>query len=202
MSKEAWAFISGGLFYIIFAGYFVFEFVKNKFRLKHLKSEEWLPIVDEDGNVKAKAPRSICHRNKELLHPVVHLHVVNKKGEFFLQKRPANKLIQPDKWDTSVGGHVSFNETIEQALKKEAIEELGIVDFKPIFVKKYIWESDVERELVFMFYTQYEGIVKINKNELADGKFWRILDIDNQINKDIFTPNFLKEFEIIRTYLS
>lgn len=30
MSNEAWAFISGGLFYILFGVYFVFEFVKNR----------------------------------------------------------------------------------------------------------------------------------------------------------------------------
>ncbi len=32
MSKEAWAFISGGLFYIIFGIYFVFEIIKNKMK--------------------------------------------------------------------------------------------------------------------------------------------------------------------------
>jgi intracellular septation protein A len=30
MSKEAWAFISGGLFYILFGVYFLFELVRNK----------------------------------------------------------------------------------------------------------------------------------------------------------------------------
>ena len=30
MSKEAWAFISGGLFYILFLGYFTIEFIRNK----------------------------------------------------------------------------------------------------------------------------------------------------------------------------
>jgi len=34
MSNEAWAFISGGLFYILFAIYFLFEFIKTRLRIK------------------------------------------------------------------------------------------------------------------------------------------------------------------------
>ncbi|MBN2891182.1 MAG: septation protein IspZ [Bacteroidales bacterium] len=40
MSDAAWAFISGGLFYIIFGIYFVYEFVKNKIaQKKHLQKQ-------------------------------------------------------------------------------------------------------------------------------------------------------------------
>lgn len=37
MSKEAWAFISGGLFYIIFGVYFVYEFIKNRIRRRKIR---------------------------------------------------------------------------------------------------------------------------------------------------------------------
>ncbi|MEA3497036.1 MAG: septation protein IspZ [Bacteroidota bacterium] len=33
MSNEAWAFISGALFYIIFVAYFLYEFIQNKIRV-------------------------------------------------------------------------------------------------------------------------------------------------------------------------
>ena len=70
--------------------------------------EEWFPIVDEDGNTIGTALRSVCHDGKSmLLHPVVHLHFFNSKGELYLQKRSMSKDIQPGKWDTSVGGHVN-----------------------------------------------------------------------------------------------
>lgn len=39
-----------------------------------------------------------------LLHPVVHLHLFNSRGELYLQKRPEWKDIQPGRWDTAVGG--------------------------------------------------------------------------------------------------
>ena len=66
-------------------------------------SEEMFPIVDEEGNITGAATRGECHNGSKLLHPVVHLHVFNSKGELYLQKRPEWKDIQPGKWDTSVG---------------------------------------------------------------------------------------------------
>jgi isopentenyldiphosphate isomerase/intracellular septation protein A len=194
MSDAAWAFISGGLFYILFGVYFLFEIVKTRLK-KKVTTEEWLPLVNEKGEVIGKAPRSVCHSDKKYLHPVVHLHVINKKGEVYLQKRPMHKTIQPGKWDTAVGGHISFGEDIETALKREAVEELGIKDFKAQLAGNYVWESEVERELVFSFITQYDGAVTYNKDEVTDGRYWTPSEIKKNIGKNIFTPNFEEEFK-------
>jgi Isopentenyldiphosphate isomerase len=191
MSKEAWAFISGGLFYILFGVYFVLELVKTRF-LK--KKEEWLPLVNEKGEIIGKAPRSVCHSSKEYLHPVVHLHVLNDKGDIYLQKRPMHK-IQPGKWDTAVGGHISFGEDLETALKREAQEEIGLVGFSPKLVSNYIWESSIERELVFCFVTHHNGPISINTEELTDGRFWTHSEIKANIGKEVFTPNFEEEYK-------
>ena len=48
--------------------------------------EEMFPIVDEQGNITGAATRGECHNGSKLLHPVVHLHVFNSKGELYLQK--------------------------------------------------------------------------------------------------------------------
>lgn len=193
MNKEAWAFISGGLLYILFGAFFLFQLIQNKIKMYKQKLEEWLPLVNEKGEVIGKAPRSICHSDKQYLHPVVHLHVVNKKGELYLQKRPMHK-IQPGKWDTAVGGHISFGEDLEIALKREAQEEIGLTDFKVHILGQYIWESTIEREMVYSFISYYDGELKPNKEELTDGRFWSVAEISEKIGKEIFTPNFEKEF--------
>jgi len=197
MSNEAWAFISGGLFYILFGLYFVFEIIKNKYFKKGQKIE-WLPIVNEKGEIKGKATREQCHQNKELMHPVVHVHIFNKSKQLYLQKRPENKKIQPGKWDTAVGGHISFGEKIEEGLTREIKEELNITDIDPKLAAKYIWESNVEKELVFMFLASYDKEIKHNTEELEGGKFWTLNNINNNLNKGIFTPNFEKEYHILK----
>ena len=116
-------------------------------------NEEWVPLVDEKENVTEEAPRSKVHDGSKLLHPVVHMHVFNSKGAILLQKRPESKLIQLGKWDTAVGGHISAGETFEEALKKEAWEEIGLKDFPAKLHKIYKWESDVEAEVVYLFTT-------------------------------------------------
>lgn len=197
MSKEAWAFISGALFYIIFGVWFLFEIVKNKIAQRSLSKEEWLPLVNEKGEVVGKAPRSVCHSDKKYLHPVVHLHVINKKGDIYLQKRPMNKKIQPGKWDTAVGGHIALGETLEDGLKREAFEEINLKDFKAQLLGSYIWESDVEREFVFCFVTKFDGLISFNSEELSDGRFWSLKEIKNAIGRDVLTPNFENEFNKI-----
>ena len=158
---------------------------------------ELFPIVDAEGRVKGHATRQECHAGSFLLHPVVHLHVLNSAGQLFLQKRADNKDIQPGKWDTSVGGHVDFGETTEEALKREVCEELGITSFDPVFIHRYQFVSDVEAELVHSYYTIYDGAIMPNPAEIAEGKFWTIKDIENNLGKTLFTPNFESEFKLL-----
>jgi len=201
MSKGAWAFISGGLFYLLFAVYFVFEFIRLRRKRpnweEQYKDDEWFDIVDEEGRVKGRAPRTVCHSGPGLLHPVVHIHIIDAKDRIFLQKRAESKQIQPGKWDTAVGGHISSGETIEDGLKREAAEELGITEFTVQFVARYVWETEVESELVFMFISRYDRVININKDEIDEGKYWKIKKIKESLGKGILTPNLEFEFEIL-----
>ncbi|MCF2593844.1 NUDIX domain-containing protein [Bacteroides caecigallinarum] len=157
-------------------------------------SEEMFPIVDEDGNILSAATRGECHSGSKLLHPVVHLHVFNSRGELYLQKRPEWKDIQPGKWDTAVGGHIDLGESVEMALKREVREELGIEDFTPELLTHYVFESAREKELVFAHKTVYDGEIHPSE-ELDGGRFWSIEEIIANMGKEVFTPNFESEFK-------
>lgn len=156
--------------------------------------EEMFPIVDEEGNILGAISRGEAHNGTKVLHPIVHLHVFNSKGELYLQHRPEWKDIQPDKWDTATGGHVDLGESVEIALKREVCEELGITDFTPEFICKYVFEGKKERELVYVHKTTYDGEVKPSETELAGGRFWTKEEIASNMGKGIFTPNFEDEY--------
>ncbi|MCF0184154.1 MAG: NUDIX domain-containing protein [Bacteroidaceae bacterium] len=160
----------------------------------HDNSLELLPIVDEEGRVVGSATRGECHGGAKPLHPVVHLHVFNSRGELYLQKRPAWKDIQPGRWDTAVGGHIDYGEELDNALRREVGEELGITDFEPEFLLRYVFESDRERELVNVFRTTYDGDVRPTA-ELDGGRFWTIDEICAAIGTGVLTPNFEQEFQ-------
>lgn len=156
--------------------------------------EEMFPVVDEEGNIIGAASRGECHGGSKLLHPVVHLHLFNSKGELYLQRRPLWKDIQPGKWDTAVGGHVDLGESVEMALRREVREELGVTDFVPETLTHYVFESARERELVFVHKTVYDGEVKPS-DELDGGRFWSLDEIRQAMGKEILTPNFESEIQ-------
>lgn len=155
--------------------------------------DEVFPIVDDNGCTIGKATRGECHSGSMLLHPVVHLHVINSRGEIFLQRRPSWKDMQPDKWDTAVGGHIDFGESVEVALCREASEELGIIEFEPLFLGAFASTYECEREYVNLFYTIYDGEITPSQ-ELDGGRFWSVSEIKENLGRGVFTPNFEKDF--------
>ena len=155
-------------------------------------NQEMFPVVNEQGNITGAATRGECHSGSRLLHPVVHLHIFNTKGELYLQKRPEWKDIQPGKWDTAVGGHIDLGESVE--MKREVREELGITDFTPELLTHYVFESEREKELVFVHKTVYDGEIHPS-DELDGGRFWTVKEIKENLGKGIFTPNFEEELK-------
>ena len=161
--------------------------------MKKDNNSELLPIVNEEGEVVGRATRGECHDGAKLLHPVVHLHLFDSQGRLYLQRRPLWKSIQPGKWDTAVGGHIDYGEDVATALKREVREELGITDCKTRFLNSYLFESEREKELVYVYYAVYDGVVAPS-DELDGGRFWEMDEIKAVMGQGVLTPNFEMEF--------
>ena len=96
---------------------------------------EFLPIVNERGNIVGRATYFELHKGNKLLHPIVHLHVINGKGE-------TTRLYW---W------HVALGETPEKTLKRKMTEVLDLPEAKPKLKRQYIREAKNEKELVYVF---------------------------------------------------
>lgn len=172
--------------------------VQPRSSLTEVSVSEMLPIVDPTGIVVGQASRAWCHGGEKPLHPVVHLHVLNRNCELYLQKRSMKKDLLPGFWDTAVGGHVGYGESIIEALYREAGEELGFYDFNPVHLITYVFESEVERELVTVFAAVGNFELHPDRDEVSDGRYWPFPDIEGHLSHRVFTPNFEQEFVKIR----
>lgn len=163
---------------------------------------EWFPVVEPSGMVVGRASRRYCHSGAKPLHPVVHLHIMDRFSRLYLQKRSAAKDIQPGKWDTAVGGHVDYGESIIEALYREASEELGFSEFNPVRIMSYVFESEVEKELVNVFAAIGNFSLHPDTEEVDEGRFWDLEEIEENFGKSVFTPNFEQEYIRIRDRLT
>ena len=96
---------------------------------------EFLPVVNERGNIVGRALYMELHRGNKILHPAVHLHVMDGKGE-----------VRRRYW-----WHVAFGDTPEKTLKRKMAEVLGLSGVKPALKRQYIREAKTEKELVYVF---------------------------------------------------
>jgi isopentenyldiphosphate isomerase len=162
---------------------------------------EYFPIVEPNGLVIGRSTREYCHGGAKPLHPVIHVHIIDRFSRLYMQKRSMKKDIQPGKWDTAVGGHVSYGESIVEAVYREAYEELRLIEFNPIHIETYQFESSVEKEMVNIFAAVGSYELTPDLDEVDEGRWWPVEEIDANIGKGVFTPNFESEFQMIRKQL-
>ena len=190
---------------------------------------ELLPLIDGQGNVLGRITRAEAHGGAKPLHPVVHVHFYGRDeatGELTLclQKRSMTKDIQPGKWDTAVGGHVDYGETLAQAAARELGEELsfpcieadGSVTMDAVgrgcfgpFGLQYVWESDVERELVSIFFAEVSPrqvvamwkAMAVGQDEVDDLRAWPLSALEANLGRGVFTPQFEQELPRILPYI-
>jgi len=94
------------------------------------EKQEYLDVVNENGEVIGKDTRYNCHKNSKLLHKVCDVFLFNEKGEVLLQQRSADKINDPNMWTNSAGGHIESGESEEVGVAKEIKEEVGLKDVK------------------------------------------------------------------------
>lgn len=90
------------------------------------EQEEYADLVNDEDEVIGRMPMEEARLRGLKNIRVVNAFLINSKGEFWIPRRCADKKFFPLSLDFSVGGHVSSGETYEEALRREAAEELNI----------------------------------------------------------------------------
>ena len=107
--------------------------LQPKFKVQDAPTD-FLPLVNEQGNIVGRALHCEIHNGNKVLHPAVHLIVINTNKE----------IVGKYCW------HVAFGETAEKTLKRK-IADITSGSIKPKFKKQYIREDKNEKELVYVF---------------------------------------------------
>lgn len=156
--------------------------------------DEMLTWVTDLDEILGPVPRSQVHGNPSLIHRSVHVLVVNHAGHLLLQKRSLRKDTQPGKWDTSVGGHVGFGQSYEEAARREAEEELGLILGDLIFLYPSRIRNEVESENIHTFLHVSNGPFRPEPGEIDELRFWSKAQIRKALGNGVFTSNFEEEF--------
>ncbi len=163
---------------------------------------EVFQLVDESGAPIGSAPRARCHGDPRLVHLVVHLHVFDPAGRLYLQKRSPVKDTNPGLWDTSVGGHVHFAETVADALRREAREELGIDAAGASFLYGYLFRSPFESEYAQCWSLTWPGPVHADPAEIEKVDVFTLAQVDALLGAGTLTPLFEREWPLLRAALA
>ena len=159
--------------------------------------EEYFDLYDEAGNRIGKALRRECHGNPALLHHTAHVMVFHpESGDVLLQKRSADKDIQPGKWDTAVGGHLALGEDYLAGAKRELREELGVTSEPELF---FLFDAQIRNEIesedTRVFGVKLAGPFAFQKEEIDEVRFWSKAELLDEKNHLRFTPNLVVEIK-------
>ena len=165
-------------------------------------SNELLDIVNNDDEVIGQALRKACHGNPALVHRAVHVLVFSRSGELLLQKRAAEKDIQPDKWDSSVGGHLALGEPYLAAAYREMSEELGLTGLPLRYLYRSFIRNQIESENVRTYLAITDDEIIYERSAISEVRFWTHAQIDQALGQGIFTPNFEEEWLMFQAYVS
>jgi isopentenyl-diphosphate Delta-isomerase len=168
---------------------------------------ESLILVDEADREVGYLSKARCHDGRGVLHRAFSLLIFNERGELLLQRRSAAKRLWPHYWSNSCCSHPRHTETMETAIHRRLLEELGLeCPLRFLFKFQYQAQFDnigAEHELCSVFIGQSADRVRIDPHEVAD---WRWVNPDELTAEmqgtgaERFTPWFIIEWERIWRY--
>jgi isopentenyldiphosphate isomerase len=158
-------------------------------------------IVDNEDNIIASKER--CSLSPDDVYRVSALWITNEQGLILLSRRALTKERDPGKLSAAVAGTVQEGETYDGNIKKELMEELGIVniplqrgpkvrytgeDGLQCFVQWYKAQISLKTTQIKLNEVEVDSIVWINKEHLQQLMTY---------SPEIFIPNFAQQVDAV-----
>lgn len=160
---------------------------------EHSEVVEWVDIVDENNDVIAQATRQQM-RAQNLRHRATYIVVSDGMGKILVQRRTETKDFYPGLLDATAGGVVTSHETILEAAKREAEEELGIAGVPFAEHGLFYYEEVGCRTWGGLFSCVSHGPFALQEAEVVE-VFW-LTPEEITARCDEFTPDSLKALSL------
>jgi isopentenyl-diphosphate delta-isomerase len=138
---------------------------------------EPLILVDDADREIGHMDRAKCHAGSGVLHRAFSLLIFNGNGELLLQQRSPTKRLWPLYWSNSCCSHPRRSESMEAAVHRRLMEELGLAcPLQFLFKFQYQAQFDAasaERELCSVYIGRGNGRVRVDPAEIHA---WRWID--------------------------
>ena len=158
---------------------------KTKIHYVSPMKDEMVDVVDENNKTLYKTSKKEAH-DKGLLHRCVISEIINLKDEWLLfvpseHKQDKHQYVSP------IGGHVQAGESLEDALKREAFEEVGLEDYKFKFIGRGIYNRFVigrRENHYFNLFEIYSDDKVVLSDETKDFKYFTKEEIKRLMKTD------------------
>lgn len=157
------------------------------------KNEIWLPIVDDFNNIIGKVAQSVSMEMPgKFQHPVIRL-IIWDNGKIYLKPRDKNLLSEINLLDHPFIKRLHFGENVGDVLEKFKTDNFPDCN-SPKFILKYKYENPKAKWQVLLYIINVSDSSHKNKS-LEGGKFWINTQINENVNKSVFSDIFEKELK-------
>ena len=163
---------------------------------RKLKTEIWLPVLNNKGRVVGKAPYSEGKKaRRKYCHPVVRIAVVYK-GMLYLSKRAGDAVVSADLLDHPFHRHVLFHHSTDGTVQDSIGQLREDASCKPHYMIHYTFKNDKVNQLVYLYAISLQTEEQLQS--LAGGKLWTSAQIMANLDANIFSEYFCKEFSYLQ----
>ncbi|MGL4850692.1 MAG: NUDIX hydrolase [Clostridium sp.] len=116
--------------------------------------------------------------------------VILRDGKILTVRRSFQDKIAAGSWE-AVGGKIEFGESLDEALKREVLEETGIKIeiLETLYAKNTVTDEDTQMVVIVYLCKYLSGEVGLSEEHIA----YRWVSVEGL--KEIISPNIKKDFE-------
>lgn len=164
-------------------------------------ADEILDVVDAHDEIVGQARRAEVYA-RGLLHRCVFIQARNARGEVFVHRRTASKLVFPSMYDMFVGGVVGAGETYDDAALREAEEELGVSGLpRPVPLFRFLFDDGAgHRWWSAVYEVRCEMPVHPQAEEVAWGAFMPEDELRRRLHEWPWVPDGLAAYARLREF--